>query len=163
MTKFANVTSDQFWQAYCQFAQLSTSVKPDVFAFSDNATMADELAALVVSGTKTATTAAADVEPDAVVGDYSVILDGHNSPMAVIQTVVYEEMPFDQVSAEHAYHEGENDRTLATWRQEHEAFWRRELAAENGQFREDMQVACEVFTLKATRATLKPYLKEILK
>ncbi|GEK29280.1 ASCH domain-containing protein [Furfurilactobacillus siliginis] len=163
MTAYFNVTSEQFWQAYCQFAQLSTDIKPDVFAFGDSGEMADELAALVISGTKTATTAAADVEPDAMVGEYSVILDGHDHPVAVIQTVVYEEMPFNQVSAEHAYHEGENDRSLASWRQEHETFWRRELAAEGGQFSEDMQVACEVFVLKATQATVEPYLKELFK
>ncbi|MGV0169107.1 ASCH domain-containing protein [Furfurilactobacillus sp. WILCCON 0119] len=66
---------------------------------------------------KTATTSAFfPGETTAAVDEYNIILDGRNQPVAVTQTVVSEIMPFTQVSAEHAYHEGEGDQTLTHWR-----------------------------------------------
>ena len=53
--------------------------------------------------------------------------------------------PFMQVSAEHAYREGEGDRSLSYWREAHAHFFRLELAEIYAAFTEDMLVVCEEF------------------
>ena len=54
---------------------------------------------------------------------------------------------FDQVSQEHAYEEGEGDRSLEYWRKVHTDFLTRELAGINKAFTKKMQVVCEEFEL----------------
>lgn len=49
---------------------------------------------------------------------------------------------FDKVEAEFAYKEGEGDRSLNYWRQEHEAFFTRE-----GSFSPTMELVAEEFEL----------------
>lgn len=75
----------------------------------------------VLAGTKTATTTPLDsytAEQVAIpqVGDYNVLLNGDLKPVAIIQTVISELIPFYRISAEHAYHEGDGDRTIGDWR-----------------------------------------------
>ena len=108
-----------------------------MWAFGDNPELADELLALVLSGAKTAT---ADLvvtyeeagEPIPVVGDLSIVLDGAGAPRALLRTTKVDVVPFSAVTAEHARLEGEGDRTLATWRAEHERYWRRTMPAGSG-------------------------------
>lgn len=121
---------------------------PEAWAFGATSKHADELLALVLSGIKTGTASAlwdhgAD-EPIPAVGDLSIILDGAGEPRAVIETVAVETVPFDQVTAEHARVEGEQDRTLESWRRIHEEYWRKNST--NG-FARDMPVVCERFHL----------------
>ena len=54
-------------------------------------------------------------------------------------------MPFDRVSEEQAFREGEGDRSLEYWRRVHEDFFRRELAGAGLAFSPDMPVVCEEF------------------
>ncbi|MBQ6076695.1 MAG: ASCH domain-containing protein [Clostridia bacterium] len=54
---------------------------------------------------------------------------------------------FNQVSPEHAYKEGEGDRSLEYWRKVHIDFLTRELARINKTFTENAQVVCEEFEL----------------
>ena len=54
---------------------------------------------------------------------------------------------FDQVSQEHAYKEGEGDRSLEYWRKVHIDFLTRELAGINKAFTKKTQVVCEEFEL----------------
>ena len=129
---------------------------PEAWAFGgsglEDAGLANELLALVLDGTKTATASAlceyeVEGEPVPKVGDMSIILDGVGQPRAVIRTTKVEVLPFNQVTADHAFLEGEGDRTLESWRREHEHFWRTDFAAQgNGlQFSETMDVVCENF------------------
>lgn len=87
--------------------------------------MADELLALVLAGTKTATCSPlseyqAEREPIGEVGRRSVVLDGRGRPACVIETCEVAIKRFDKVDAAFAYDEGEGDRSLACWRREHE-------------------------------------------
>lgn len=110
---------------------------------------ADHLAALVKAGIKTATCSAGDLyepdEPRPQVGDYGIILDSHDQPVCVVETVVVETIPFDQVSAEHAWHEGEDSRTLADWRRVHQAFFQREYAEAGRPYDPHCPCICEVY------------------
>ena len=115
----------------------------------------DELAALVVSGVKTATCSAhalyaADDEPLPQEGDYSVILNSRGEAVCIIRTTRVYLAPYCDVTPEHAFREGEGDRTLAYWRDVHERFFTGEMRAAGMAFDENMLLVCEEFELIAT-------------
>jgi uncharacterized protein YhfF len=125
---------------------------PPTWSFGDDARLADELLGLVLDGVKTGTsTALAELEladePLPVEGDLSIILDGGGHPAALIRTTRVETVPFDQVDAGFAAAEGEDDRSLASWRVEHESYWRRVLPRVGAEFTPDMPVVTERFEL----------------
>lgn len=102
------------------------SVAPPAWAFGDSPEVADDLLARVLAGTKTATASAvweydeAD-EPLPRAGDVSIILDGRGHPGALVRTTAVRVVPFAEVDARHAWLEGEQDRSLESWRSVHEA------------------------------------------
>ncbi len=110
----------------------------------------DKLADLVMRGVKTATCSAYDLylaenAPIPREGDYSVILDSMGAAVCVIRTTRVYVTAFDQVPGEHAWKEGEGDRSLDYWRKVHIAFLTRELASINQVFTEKTKVVCEEF------------------
>jgi uncharacterized protein YhfF len=56
-------------------------------------------------------------------GDLSIVLDGDDRPVCVIRTTAVEVRRFGEVDADFARAEGEGDRTLAYWREEHRRFF----------------------------------------
>lgn len=139
---------ENYWKQFVKEKGISAT-NYSAWSFGDSKQMADELAELVVKGDKTATTSAYDLyeigEKIPEVGEYNMILDGNHHPICITQTKVAEIVPFNFVSAEHAYHEGEGDRTLSYWRKVHEDFFKREYADANKTFSEDIPCLCEVF------------------
>ncbi|APX33320.1 RNA-binding protein [Brachybacterium sp. P6-10-X1] len=137
----------RFWaRARAQHAHLPPE-PPEAWAFGATAQHADDLLALVLAGTKTATASAVgdyedEQEPVPTVGELSIILDGAAAPRAILEVTAIDIVPFDEVTAEHARAEGEDDRTLASWRRIHEDFWRTYSARG---FAPDMLVVCESF------------------
>ena len=110
----------------------------------------DKLAELVVKGIKTGTASAYDLyeiedEPLPQVGEYSVILDSHDEAVCIIKTTKVYVVPFCEVSEEHAYKEGEGDRSLDYWRNVHEAVFTEWLGEAGIAFSENMKVVCEEF------------------
>jgi uncharacterized protein YhfF len=106
------------------------ALTPPAFSFGATREQADELLALVLAGVKTATSSALveyqrEGEPLPQVGGLAIVLDGAGQPRAVLRTTAVELTTFGRVGADHAAAEGEGDRTLATWRAEHAAFWGR--------------------------------------
>jgi uncharacterized protein YhfF len=104
----------------------------------------------VLRGAKTGTaTAVAELEaagePVPKKGDLSVVLDGAGEPRALIRTTAVDVVAFDDVTEEFAYTEGEGERTLASWRADHEAYWRRVLPTLGLEFDRSMDVVCERF------------------
>ena len=112
----------------------------DSFSFGDSPALADELASLVLVGTKTATCWAAVGGLKTEVGKRWIVLSGDGSPLVIIQTVELTQRRFDEVDAAFAYDEGEGDRTLEYWRRAHRRYFTR-----LGQFAEDMMLWCERF------------------
>lgn len=110
---------------------------------------ADGLLALVLAGVKTGTAGYleeydAEGTPVEQIGDLDVILDGSGVPQAIIETTAVEIVAFDDVTAEHAFAEGEEDRTLASWRRIHRDFYERFIAP-GAQFRDNTPIVCQRF------------------
>lgn len=128
----------------------AATMPPPAWAFGDNPTLADELLELVLAGTKTATaTSLTELEADGdrlpEVGDLSIVLDGSGEPRALIRTTEVHVTTFDQVTEEQAHAEGEDDRTLASWRREHERYFRRVLEPLGTAFSQDLPIVLETF------------------
>ena len=111
--------------------------------------MASELGELVRVGVKTATTSALwAYEPDESlpqVGELSVVLDGDEKPLCIIETTEVRTVTFIEVDASFAFDEGEGDRSLEYWRRAHERFFTRTLPEMGKTFSETMPVVCERF------------------
>ncbi|KAB8138315.1 ASCH domain-containing protein [Gracilibacillus oryzae] len=128
---------------------------PDVYeawGFGSNSHHADELGKLVIEGKKTATTSnyrLYELYSEALPypGLHNIILNGDEEPIAIVKTTTVEIKTFNEVEAEHAYLEGEGDRSLAYWREVHEDFFKREYEAINEEFHYKVPVVCERFEL----------------
>lgn len=109
---------------------------------------ANEGAALVLAGIKTATSSAHWEYPDGRLpfpGALSVLLDGEERARAIVETERVEVMPFAAVDENFAYAYGEGDRTLAWWRSTI-GDWYREAAARHGvSFSIHTPLICEWF------------------
>jgi uncharacterized protein YhfF len=127
------------------------ALAPPAWSFGATPELADELLALVLAGTKTATASAQwdyeqAGEPVPAVGDLGIVLDSAEHPRALLETIHVDIVPFEDVSAEHAYLEGEGDRTLDHWRAGHQQFFTEH--AEHGRgFSTTMPVVLERFRL----------------
>ena len=129
---------------------VDVATPPPAWSFGDDARLADELLALVLEGTKTATSTAEaslthEGEPMPVVGDLSILLDGAGWPRALIRTTSVETVPFAEIRADVAAAEGEDDRSLDSWRREHEVYFRRVLEGTGAEFGPDLPVVVERF------------------
>ena len=140
------MTAEQMWRDFIA-ARDPAEADYEAWAFGGDP---DGLAGLVLAGIKTATASAYPLyglegEPLPEAGEYSVILDSRGEAVCVILTDRVAVVPYGDVGREHARREGEGDRSLAHWRQVHEAFFRQEMAAAGLVFTEDMPVVCEEF------------------
>jgi uncharacterized protein YhfF len=120
----------QFWDAYATSARVGVK-EFDVLKFGDCADLADELAALVVSGEKRATThllrdftelGRPMPKPD----DFSVVIDGKNSPRCIVHILQVDIKPLGDVDESFAWDEGGGDRTLEWWRSAHARYFKRQ-------------------------------------
>ena len=138
--------SDQMWQAY-KILNQTIGDKIDAWAFGVEA---DYLAELVLMGQKTATSSAFDLyavgnEPLPKENELSVILDSKENAICIIETTKVEVIPFKEVSENHAYKEGEGDKSLAYWRQVHEEVFTEWMSEAGLTFTPDSKVVLEEF------------------
>ncbi|KAA0962051.1 ASCH domain-containing protein [Microbacterium sp. ANT_H45B] len=138
---------DEFWRECRAAVPALPEAVPDAWAFGATPAQADDLLALVLDGTKTATASslrdyeyAHDPVPEP--GLLNIVLDGRGAPRALVETASVDVVPFGDVSEAHAFAEGEGDRTLAYWRETHERFWRAHSEDPRG-FDPSMPVVCE--------------------
>ena len=141
----------RYWLDFCSRAGVDPDQRWDVFGFGDNAEMADQLGALVLTGPKRATAGLlADFEPHGsdplpAVGAYSVLIGGHGQPLAVLRTTDVAVKPMSEVDEAFAWDEGEGDRSLEFWMDAHRSFFTRRLAADGVRFDDHMHVVLERF------------------
>jgi uncharacterized protein YhfF len=107
---------------------------------------ADEGAALVLDGTKTATSSPFWDYPDGRIpfaGALSVLLDGKRRPVAIVETIGVESVRFRDVTEEMARAYGEGERTLAWWRRVMWDWYRRKAMQDGQVFSEDALILWE--------------------
>lgn len=109
------MTADALWQAFAA-ACPDAPATHEAWAFGAEP---DALARLVLAGRKTATASAYPLyalhgEPLPRAGACDVLLDGRGEAVCVLRTTRVYVVPFREVTAEHAFQEGEGDRTLAS-------------------------------------------------
>lgn len=114
------------------------------FRFGDGPELADALLALVLLGTKTATCWSFADGQQTAVGKRMVACDSRDRPRAVIETIRLDVCLFSEVTDAFAAKEGEDDRSLTSWRRAHQAYFER-----NGGFDPQMPLWCEEFKLIA--------------
>ncbi len=139
------MTAQEMWASY-------TRIHPEAavyeaWAYGD---APDELAALTLSGVKTATASLAGLyalerEEMPQAGDLSVLLNSRDEALCVLRSTRVTVVPFQQGGAVHAWREGEGDRSLESWRKVHERFFRSELEKAGLPWREDIAVVLEEF------------------
>lgn len=146
---------DRFWSEYLETlppAIARTELTYTAWAFGHDSPTADELSALVHQGVKTATCGLlweyeAENESLPQPGQLSIILDGQERPVCIIETTEVSVLPFNQVDDRHAYEEGEGDRSYAYWREVHWRVFSPDCQALGRAPAEDMPLVCERFRL----------------
>lgn len=146
----ANVS--KFWIEFCGKCGVDPATPYQVWYFGNRSDQALSLAELVIAGTKTATASLVDanlLEPQkAPIDDgYSVVTSFEGEPMCVIQTSEIRHLPFHAVDEGFAYDEGEDDRTLSSWREGHSAYFSAEAAELGLGFDKETMICCERFRL----------------
>ena len=140
------MTPKAMWQAY---KKINPEIGDVIDAWSFGA-MADELADLVLRGEKTATASTYELyklenEPLPQAGSFDVILDSQDKAVCIIEITKVSVLPFNEVSADHAFKEEEGDNSLAYWQQVHEAFFTECLAEAGLEFSQETGVVLEEF------------------
>ena len=135
------MTAEKMWQ------MSGLEGEYEAWAFGGDA---DELAQLVKDGKKTATCSALvfyklENEELPQVGEFNIILDSEENAVCITRTTKVYVTTFDAVSEEHAFKEGEGNRSLEYWRKVHEKFFADELKTINQQFNERIELVCEEF------------------
>ncbi len=140
------MTAKHMWNLFRNRSGIETK-DYDAWAFGDEP---DKLAKLVLDGKKCATASVYELYeydgerlPEA--GTYSVVLDSNDQAVCVIRDTEVKVVPFRDVDPEHAYLEGEGDRSLEHWREVHEKLFREWLAEAEKTFSEDTKVVLERF------------------
>jgi len=141
-----------FWAIFLQETGRKTSTTPyEAFYFADTKQVANELAALVLSGVKRATASLlweyeAERQNLPEPGNLSILTDWDRKPLCVLETVEVSIVPFEDVDEEFARTEGEGNGSLAYWREAHWAFFTRECARLGREASARMPIVCEKFT-----------------
>ncbi|EDX87675.1 conserved hypothetical protein [Synechococcus sp. PCC 7335] len=146
------VKIDQYWQSY--LGTLPSQQKIDrsylIDQFGDSPALTNELTGLVLNRVKTATCSAlweweAEQSPLPKVGSKTVILDSAQNPACIVETTEIIVCPFNQVDRKFAYDEGEDNRSLESWRREHWKYFSRVLPKIGKTPTPTMPLVCERF------------------
>lgn len=146
------MTDKEMWKQFCLKYHIDFNTPYEAWAFCGGGPVATELALLVLEGRKTATASSfiayeTEGEPLPEVGCYSVILFENGKAAGVIKDTKVSLVPFDEVSKEHAYKEGEGQRTLEEWREIHKRAFTPDYQAAGKEFDEKGICVLEEFEL----------------
>lgn len=127
-----------------------TAKKYSSWHFGRAPEVADELVGLVLAGRKTATSSLLcetehEKAPIPARGDLSIVTGGEGIARCIIRTKAVNISPFEDVPAEFAWKEGEDDRSLESWRGVHERCFMVDCDDIGKKFNRKMPVICEEF------------------
>ena len=108
------MTPQEMWNDY---KKINPSIGDEIDAWAFGVEP-DLLADLVLKGEKTATASTYDLyalEAESLPqeGTFDVILDSQNQAVCIVKIIKVSVQPYNQVSADHAFKEGEGDKSLA--------------------------------------------------
>ncbi len=143
---------ETFWNEFCEISGTNPEIYYQTWYFGNTSEMARNLAELVLRGDKRGTATlleSAKLSPESapILDVHSVVTDFEGSPMCVIQATEIQNVPFNEVTSEFAFEEGEGDKTLEYWRRVHHDFFTKDAAENNLEFHEKSIVVCEKFKL----------------
>ena len=146
-------TVQAYWQQFLSTLPADSPYRGKIYiadGWGDSPEMADELGALIVQGTKTATCSAlweweAEGESPPETGTITIVLDGRGEPLGIVETVEVAICKYNEADADFARAEGEGDLSLGYWRKAHRNFFSRSLPKIGKAFSEDMPLVCERF------------------
>ncbi|MGL5692993.1 MAG: ASCH domain-containing protein [Peptostreptococcaceae bacterium] len=144
------MTEKQMWSEFIEKFPEYKDEEYTSWHFCNDEKNANELAELVLKGEKTATASALFIyrfekEDLPKRNELSIILNWNKEAQCIIKTTNVYLRSFDKVSVEHAYKEGEDDKSLENWRKEHKKYFTQELKLYGIEFSEDMGIVCEEF------------------
>lgn len=101
----------------------------EAWHFANDEKNANELAEFVVNGEKTSTASGLcfyKIENEEVpkIGSFNIILDWDNNTKCITKTTKVYTVPFNGVTKEHAFKEGEGDKSLFYWKEVHGKFFK---------------------------------------
>lgn len=140
------MSAEELWNEFIQKYNINEN-KFEAWAFGENT---KELTKLVLKGIKTATSSLYVLYENELlpkVDEYSILLDEYGNAKCIIKNTKVEIISFNKITEEHAFLEGESDRTLSTWRKIHQSFFTRCLEEKWMTFDEKMLVVCEQFNV----------------
>jgi uncharacterized protein YhfF len=116
------------------------------------------LADLVAGGIKRATTSVLaayedENEPLPTAGDHAVVIDGFGNDICINRTTRVEIRAYAEIVEAHASSEGEGDRTLLSWRVEHDPLLRDICGMLDIVFGGDLELVLEAFEVVDQRAS----------
>ncbi|MFC6463636.1 ASCH domain-containing protein [Marinilactibacillus sp. GCM10026970] len=115
------MNAEQMWE---NFVKQQPEYKDSHYSAWCYGTLVDELAELTVKNIKTTTASAyelyaVDNDPIPQENEFNIILNSKDEAVCITKTTKVSIVPFMEVSADHAFKEGEGDRSLKFWREEH--------------------------------------------
>jgi uncharacterized protein YhfF len=143
-------TVHDLWKRFIDANPEYSNSKYKAWYFCDTEDCPNKLAELVMQKVKRVTTSlyrwyesGDEILPAA--GDLNVISNWDGTAHCITKTIKVTVLQFRDVDEEHAFIEGEGDKSLDYWRKAHISFFTRELTAINEEFSEDVMVVFEEF------------------
>jgi uncharacterized protein YhfF len=142
-----------YWATFLQSSQAGVGSERqfyESFRVGADADDANEGAALILSGEKTATSSLLleferSAKPLPTPGCLSVLEDGRGEPVCVVRTTAVAIIPFHEVDAEFAHDYGESDRSLEGWRKTFWRYYSRACVQHGLEMSPDTLLVCERF------------------
>lgn len=142
------------WSEYAAAHPAAVRLCPEytVEHFGDSAALAYDLLRAVTHGQKRATSELAAEFPargESIprVGSHWIACDGAGVPRVVLRSIELRLGSFASADARFAHDEGEDDRSLESWRIEHRRYWERGCAARGTKWSEDEEIVFERFSV----------------
>ena len=138
--------ANEMWERFCDSIGEKLPMC-ESWEFGDDA---DALAMLVLNGDKRATCSAFDIyeiegEELPKENEYNIILFSNGDAACITRTTKVYTCKFGEISARHAFLEGEGDKSLEYWKEVHKRFFTEDMKDYNLDFSEDMILLCEEF------------------
>ena len=144
----------EFWEEYrAEHPNRAIDTEPPTAeVFGDHPELTDELLGLVLDGTKRATASlvveyAIEGQPLPRIGSHWIACDSAGRPRAILRSTELRIGTFASVDERFAYDEGEDDRTLASWRENHARYWRRVATGLGFEWTEEHEIVFERFSV----------------